>query len=494
MRFLGRSLMGLLLVSLTFGLLAWGGHIMLAALQSDEGGGGGNRPARERAFSAHVIEVQPKDHTPVFTAFGEVRSTRTLDLRATTSGAVVYIDPVFREGGRVSAGQLLLRIDPANAQDALARVEADILEAQAEEREAARALLLARDDLAAVQVQRDLRQAALVRQQDLRKRGVGTDATVEVAELAVAAADQSVVSRRQAIAQAEARVDQAATALVRQDIEKTEAQRRLAETEITAAFAGTLSEVSIVEGGLLSNNEQIAQLVDPTQLEVAFRVSAGQFARLLDGEGNLIGADVRVGMNVLDLDLEIAGKITRESATVGAGQTGRLLFASVDEPVGLRPGDLVTIGADEPVLRNVARIPSLAVNAGSEVLLVGAEGRLETAKVTVLRRQEDDVLVRAPALYGRQIVAERSPLLGAGIKVTPVVPATAQQGDTAAPALARAEPEMIELSAERREKLVAFVEANKRMPAEARDRMLKQLANPKVPAATVERLENRMGG
>jgi multidrug efflux pump subunit AcrA (membrane-fusion protein) len=467
---------------------------MLAAVQGKDSGARNSRPARERVFSAHVVELQPADHTPVFTAFGEVRSTRTLDIRATSSGSVVYMDPGFREGGRVFAGQLLLRIDPANAQDALARVEADILEAEAEQREAERALLLARDDAAAVQVQRDLRQAALARQQDLRKRGVGTDATVEIAELAVAAADQSIVSRRQAIAQAEARVDQAATALVRQAIEQTEAKRRLAETEITAAFTGTLSEVAIVEGGLLNNNEQIAQLVDPTQLEVAFRVSAGQFARMLDGEGNLIGADVRVGMNVLDLNFETAGKITRESATVGSGRTGRLLFASVEEPVGLRPGDLVTIGADEPVLRNVARIPSLAVNAGSEVLLVGAEGRLETAKVSVLRRQGDDVLVRAPALYGRQIVAERSPLLGAGIKVTPVVPATKQEGGAAVPAAKRAEPEMIELTDVRREKLVAFVEANKRMPDEARARILKQLAEPSVPAATVERLENRMGG
>lgn len=489
MRFLGRSLIGVLLVSLTLGLLAWGGQIVFSAIRAKSDEAQHARPAREQAFSANVFDVVAADHTPVFTAFGEVRSTRILDIRATSSGAVVFIDDAFEEGGRVSAGQVLIKIDPADAEAALKRVEADILEASAEVKEAATALVLAREDLAAVEIQAQLREAALERQTDLRERGVGTDATVEIAALAVAAANQSIVSRRQAIAQAEARVDSSNTALVRQEIEKAEAERRLSETEIRAAFQGTLSGVNLVEGGLVANSEEIAQLVDPSLLEVAFRVSTGQYVRLLDRQGQLIGAQVRVGLNGLDLGLEASGWITRESASVGEGQTGRVLYASLENAPGFRPGDFVTVHADEPVLRNVARIPSLALNAGDEVLVVNDEARLEALSVEVLRRQGDDVLVRAPELYGRQIVAERSPLLGAGIKITPVVPESAD-GQTSAPP----KPETLELTGERRDKLIAFVESNKRMPPEVRERILGQLALEKVPASVVERLEGRMGG
>jgi hypothetical protein len=53
---------------------------------------------------------------------------------------------------------------------------------------------------------------------------------------------------------------------------------------------------------------------------------------------------------------------------------------------------------------------------------------------------------------------------------------------------------MVALSAERRARLVAFVEANRRMPEEARARLLGQLAQPEVPAETVQRIEDRMGG
>lgn len=493
MRFLGRSLIGVLLVSLTIGLLAWGGQIVSSAIRAKSEEGQRQRPQREQAFSANVFDVVAGDHTPVFTAFGEIRSTRTLDIRSTSSGAVVFIDDAFEEGGRVSAGQLLIKIDPADAEDALKRVAADILEAQAELRESTAALVLAKEDLAAVQSQAELRDAALARQTDLRERGVGTDATVEVAALAVSAANQSIVSRRQAIASAEARVDSANTALVRQEIEKSEAERRLAETEISAAFSGTLSGVTLVEGGLVANNEEIAQLVDPSLLEVAFRVSTGQYVRLLDREGHLIGSEVRVSLNGLDLALEAKGRITRESASVGEGQTGRVLYASLESAPGFRPGDFVTVHADEPTVRNVARIPSLALNAKNEVLVVNEEARLEALVVEVVRRQGDDLLVRAPTLYGRQIVAERSPLLGAGIKINPIVPKTADELTNGAAPEPPA-PEMLELTGERREKLIAFVESNKRMPADVRDRILGQLSQDQVPLQVVERLEGRMGG
>ena len=53
---------------------------------------------------------------------------------------------------------------------------------------------------------------------------------------------------------------------------------------------------------------------------------------------------------------------------------------------------------------------------------------------------------------------------------------------------------MLELTEERRAKLVAFIEGNTGMPAEAKARVLGQLQEPMVPAQVVERIEARMGG
>ena len=53
---------------------------------------------------------------------------------------------------------------------------------------------------------------------------------------------------------------------------------------------------------------------------------------------------------------------------------------------------------------------------------------------------------------------------------------------------------MLELSDERRARLVALVEASERLPAEAKARVLSRLGEDKVPAALVERIEARAGG
>jgi hypothetical protein len=53
---------------------------------------------------------------------------------------------------------------------------------------------------------------------------------------------------------------------------------------------------------------------------------------------------------------------------------------------------------------------------------------------------------------------------------------------------------MIALDPARRARLVAFVEASDRMPAEARARLIEQLGAEEVPAEIVDRLEGRMGG
>jgi hypothetical protein len=206
---------------------------------------------------------------------------------------------------------------------------------------------------------------------------------------------------------------------------------------------------------------------------------------LLDDGGKLRAAEVSVSLDLLGAEMRSSGEITREAAVVGEGLTGRLLFASLATSKGLRPGDFVTVNITEPALNWVARLPATAVSGNNQVLVIGEDGRLSEADIALVRRQGDDVLVRSRELSGAQIVAERSPLLGAGIKVRVL------RAEGEAPP---AEPDTIALDPERRAKLIAFVEANKRMPKQVKARLLAQLQEPEVRKEVVERLEGRMGG
>ena len=95
------------------------------------------------------------------------------------------------------------------------------------------------------------------------------------------------------------------------------------------------------------------------------------------------------------------------------------------------------------------------------------------------------MIVRARGLAGREVGTERTPFLGAGSRVRPIRPDAPETTD---------ERDLVELDEDRRARLVAFIEANNRMPADAKERLLGQLSQPMVPAQMVARIESRMGG
>ncbi|MBJ3761369.1 HlyD family efflux transporter periplasmic adaptor subunit [Maribius pontilimi] len=486
MRFFTRALSGLFLLALTVGFLATAGGILRGAMTERAAREAPVREAREQVFAAPVVTLEPSTIVPVLDAFGEIASRRTLEVRAVTGGRVVGLGDGVEDGGRVTEGQLLFQIDPREAERARAVRAADLQDAEAALDDAERAAELAIEDVTNARDQLELRERAAERQRDLADRGIGSTAAVETGELAAAAADQALLSRRQALAGSQAEVAQARTALERARIAMSEAERVLADTRVTAAFSGVLSDVTVVEGGVVTSNEKLALLLDPDALEVAFRVSAGEYTRLLDAAGRLTTRDVTVQLEAGGYTLASPATISRESAQVGEGRTGRQLFARLAQPEGFRAGDFVLVAVQEPALDAAARLPVEAVTTDGRVLVLGDEDRLEEGQLEILRRQGDSVIVRVGDLAGREVVTERSPSLGVGIKVRPLREAQSDAPDEAA--------EFLELSDARRARLVAFVEGNERMPEAAKQRVLAQLKAQKVPAGVVARIEGRMGG
>jgi multidrug efflux pump subunit AcrA (membrane-fusion protein) len=154
MRFFRRSLTGLFIMALTLGLLALGAQSLRTAFEARSNGGRPAQAPNERVFTANLILAEPAAFTPVLTAFGEIRSRRTLELRAPRAGTVIALGAGVEDGARVTKGQLLLRLDPADATAARDLAATDLSRARAEVDEAGAALLLARDDLAAARIAR----------------------------------------------------------------------------------------------------------------------------------------------------------------------------------------------------------------------------------------------------------------------------------------------------------------------------------------------------
>ena len=485
MRFLGRGLIGLLLFSLALGLLGLAGNTIKVAVQDRMNQEPRSQKARERTFAVKVVPAEVTSINPTLNAFGEIQSRKTLDLRMAASGQIQELSTNFVEGGSVKSGELLIRLDDSDYQTAVDLAENNLIDAKNEVMEAARNLSFSKEELAAAEEQEKLRLRALTRQKDLVERGVGTAAALENAELSASGATQAVLSRKAAVDQAKNRGAQAETRLVRAELALKDANRKLEDTKLYAEFSGLLSGVSLVKGGIVSANERLGQLIDPEVLEVSFKISTQQYTRLLNDNGELLKAPVSVALTNTEQGLNADGVIIRDSASVAKGQTGRQVYAKLTKSVGFKPGDFVAVKVEEPTLNWVVKLPSTALDASNKVLLLGEGERLEEAQVKLMRRQGNEVIVRSRDLSGKEIVAQRTPVLGAGIKVKAI--RSGEENEVA-------EVEMLELTEERRAKLISAIETNGYIPKTVKERIIGQLTQPKVPADVVARIESRMGG
>ena len=485
MRFLGRGLIGLLLFSLALGLLGLAGNTIKVAVQDRMNQEPRSQKARERTFAVKVVPAEVTSINPTLNAFGEIQSRKTLDLRMAASGQIQELSINFVEGGSVKSGELLVRLDDSDHQTAVDLAENNLIDAKNEVMESARNLSFSKEELAAAEEQEKLRLRALTRQKDLVERGVGTAAALENAELSASGATQAVLSRRAAVDQAKNRGAQAETRLVRAELALKDAKRKLEDTKLYAEFSGLLSGVSLVKGGIVSANERLGQLIDPEVLEVSFKISTQQYTRLLNDNGELLKAPVSVALTNTEQGLNADGVIIRDSASVAKGQTGRQVYAKLTKSVGFKPGDFVAVKVEEPTLNWVVKLPSTALDASNKVLLLGEGERLEEAQVKLMRRQGNEVIVRSRDLSGKEIVAQRTPVLGAGIKVKAI--RSGEENEVA-------EVEMLELTEERRAKLISAIETNGYIPKTVKERIIGQLTQPKVPADVVARIESRMGG
>lgn len=491
MRFLVRGIAGILMLVTTAGMIAYGVLVLMEA--REEGGGRHRRGGEERSFIVNVATLRETTAHPKFIAYGEIRGWRSLELRASAGGQLVEMSPMFRDGAVVNVGDLLFLIDPAEARARLADAEAGLLDAEAEKAEADEAIAVAELESTAAVRQRDLRRQALKRQKQLQKKGYATEASVEEAELAFATADQAVLSRSQAMIVARKRVERAALSITRATIVLEDARRVLDDTRMDAPFDGLLAEVDAVLGRLVSPNEKLGLLVDPSALEAVFRVSNAQFARLIDETGALRETPVTVTLDLGDLPVAVKGVVERAAAVVEQGQSGRLIYARLDlgRSTSLRPGDFVTVTIDELPLPGVAVIPASAATEDGRILILDVNSRLQERKIDILRRQGDSLVV-AGVPFGAQYVTERLPQLGPGVKVGTV--------DGAASIAVKpeggkgGEDERIAISEERRKALIAFLKQDDKMSEHRKARLLDLLSQPTVPKGVVERLEARMAG
>ena len=492
MKFLHRALSGTILTAVTLGLVgvsAWRLHSAVTAANKYP-----RPPARERSYAVDVGTLSPSRVAPVITAYGQIQTWNSLEIRSPATGPITQISANFRDGLRVEAGELLFRIDPKLAERRVIDAKAALAQAEFELSEASLIVSHVEAELVSARAQVAVRRSDLARKQALFAKTLTTTSVVDDAALALSASKQAELAKQQGLLAAKSRIDKAKAGVERAQLALKDARQALSETSYRAPFTGRLTDVSATLGRRIAQNEKLALLIDPKAIEVTFRLRSTEFGRLQDpaAPDKLARLPVKVILQLSDNPIAVDGVLDR-SAAVAADQAGRRVYAKLTgaEAGRLRPGDFVAVKITERPLSGVAVIPAEAATNDGDILLVNADGRLAEHRAAILRRQGDNLIVGGVP-FGRKFVRLRLPFLAPGIKVrarqaiSPAAVAKAPAGPMAAG------QDGVAIDSIKRATLIKLVRASTRMPAERRARVLKELAKEKPSRKIVESLERRL--
>ena len=219
---------------------------------------------KQKAVSVMVQQSNEQEVTNGILLRGQTEAFKSVQVKAETSGSV--ISQPIRKGTFVKNGELLCELEVGTKSDVLS--------------EAKVALALSLDELDASIHQYELRVQAAERQKSLLKRGVGTEAAVEAAELSASSAETQSLSKRQAVANVEARINRATT--------------ELNNTKIIAPFDGLLESDTAEYGDFMQTGAPCGTLLalNPIKLigyatetqvsKIEVNTTAG--ARLISGD------------------------------------------------------------------------------------------------------------------------------------------------------------------------------------------------------------------
>jgi membrane fusion protein, multidrug efflux system len=370
----------------------------------------------ERSFTVNVVEPQYGTHQSNIRTFGQVTTTRTIDMRSQVQGRVIEVAPEFVVGGSVEAGEVLARIDPRAYDGAVIEARANLANAELTLRENEEALALEEANVEAAQAALAAARTDLERARQLLQSGSITQQTVESRELTFSERQQTLSQRQNNLFTLQAQINRQTAMIEQARWEVETAQRNRADTEITAPFSGVVTAQAITTGAYVTANEVIGSMYDEAALNVRFTISDQQYGQL-----NSVGLPGREVTAIWDLRpnaVVIPGQISRTAPEVDAATGGVELFAALDSDAAraVRPGTFVSVEIAGFAYENALRIPETAVY-DDDHLYVLREGRMARVEATILARDNGHLIVSADIPEGERIITSRLAQAGEGVAV-----------------------------------------------------------------------------
>ena len=322
---------------------------------------------RER-ISIHTAQVSYQDLTKTSSTNGKVEPIDEFEAHAQTAGIVedIYVSPMEK----VKPGQLLLRMDDADAKARLASAESALQAAQLamsdiqhggtqDERNTYAG------DLSRAKIQREQDAASLAALEKLQAQGAASPAEVAAAHQRLAMDDTNLHSIEQHSTQRYGDADRARAQAQLKDAEAAvaAAQSAVAGDDIRSQIAGTVYNIPVSRYDYVpaGDNNDLIYVADLSRLQVTAYFDEPEVGNLADGQPVKITWDA-------ELNKVWHGHITTAPTTIityGTRNVGEC-FISVDDPTSdLLPNTNVTVTVTTAQRLHVLSVPREAVHTDS---------------------------------------------------------------------------------------------------------------------------------
>lgn len=346
------------------------------------------KPPQEVATAVRVVKVQQGRLQLEVLSQGAAVPQIQSELVPEVSGRVQWVAPSLVPGGYFREGETLLRLDPRDHSSNVARREAALARARAEE---------------------ELARYERERMDELMRRGL------------VSQSDRETALRNHKIAAAS--LEDARLAL-------EEAQRDLSRTDIKAPYDGLVRTEQVDMGQYISRGQSIASIYASDVVEVPLPVADRQLAYLdlpLGYRGAVapeVAAEVLLSTDYGGQRYEWRGRLVRTEAEIDARSrmvtaVARVVNAENSGQPHLPIGLFLSARIMGRWVEDVVSLPRSALRNQSQVLVVDGDNRLRFRDVEILRFDQDRVIVKGGVRDGETVNISPIQTVVDGMKVIP---------------------------------------------------------------------------
>lgn len=344
----------------------------------------------EIAQRIRVIEVTRERVRLEVISQGSVVPHKESELIPEVNGRVKWMSPNLVAGGYFIKDEVLLRIDDRDYRSTVARGQAALTRARAEE---------------------ELARFELSRMEELIKNKLTSQSSMET------------VLRNHRVAEA---------TLQEAKIMLEQSQRDLRRTQIRAPYDGLVRNERVDLGQYLSRGQSIASIYGSESAEVRLPIADRQLAYLdlpLGYRGELtddLAPEVSLSTDYGGKHYEWLGRLVRTEAEIDS--KSRMVTAVVrvnnadnpDQP-NLPIGLFVNASIKGRWADNIVTLPRAALRNKNQVLVIDADNRIQFRNIEILRFVNDNVLVSSGLETGDIVNVSPLQMVIEGMRVKPIL-------------------------------------------------------------------------